>query len=71
MGPVTGQPLPLISNGGTSILINCIYFGIIISVTRYIQDQQLIKQKVAEAKEESLEKDNKQSKEIDIIEETK
>jgi cell division protein FtsW len=71
LGPVTGQPLPLISNGGTSILINCIYFGIIISVTRYIQDQQLIKQKVAEAKEESLEKDNKQSKEIDIIEETK
>lgn len=40
LGPVTGQPLPLVSRGGTSILVNCVYFGIIISVTRYIQHQQ-------------------------------
>jgi cell division protein FtsW len=33
--PVTGQPLPLISRGGTSILINCIYIGIILSVSRF------------------------------------
>ncbi len=33
--PVTGQPLPLISRGGTSIIINCIYIGIILSVSRY------------------------------------
>jgi cell division protein FtsW len=33
--PVTGQPLPLISRGGTSTLITCIYFGIILSVSRY------------------------------------
>lgn len=33
--PVTGQPLPLISRGGTSILITSIYFGLILSVTRY------------------------------------
>ena len=32
--PLTGQPLPLISRGGTSIMINSIYFGIIIAVTR-------------------------------------
>ncbi len=38
--PVTGQPLPLISNGGTSIIVNCIYFGLIILVTRYIQQQK-------------------------------
>ena len=25
--PVTGQPLPLISKGGTSTLINCVYMG--------------------------------------------
>lgn len=37
LGPVTGQPLPLISRGGTSILITCIYFGIIFGVTRQIQ----------------------------------
>lgn len=33
--PVTGQPLPLISRGGTSTLLTCIYFGIILSVSRF------------------------------------
>lgn len=32
--PVTGQPLPLISKGGTSTMINCAYIGIILSVSR-------------------------------------
>ena len=35
--PVTGQPLPLISRGGTSILITCIYFGIILGITRQVK----------------------------------
>ena len=35
LAPVTGQPLPLISKGGTSTLINCVYIGIILSVSRY------------------------------------
>lgn len=34
MAPVTGQPLPLISKGGTSTVINCIYIGVILSVSR-------------------------------------
>lgn len=38
--PVTGQPLPLISRGGTSILITCIYFGIILGITRQISNNQ-------------------------------
>lgn len=33
-GPVTGQPLPLISKGGTSSVINCIYIGVILSISR-------------------------------------
>ena len=33
--PVTGQPLPLISRGGTSTLITCAYVGMILSVSRY------------------------------------
>ena len=37
--PVTGQPLPLISRGGTSILITCIYFGIILGITRQIKEE--------------------------------
>lgn len=32
--PVTGQPLPLVSKGGTSTIMNCIYIGMILSVSR-------------------------------------
>ena len=39
--PVTGQPLPLISKGGTSILSNCIYMGMILSVSRSIEKEQV------------------------------
>ncbi len=34
IAPVTGQPLPLISKGGTSTIINCSYIGAILSVSR-------------------------------------
>ncbi len=34
IAPVTGQPLPLISRGGTSTIINCLYVGIILSISR-------------------------------------
>ena len=34
--PVTGQPLPLISMGGTSILFTCISFGIILNISRTV-----------------------------------
>jgi cell division protein FtsW len=47
--PVTGQPLPLISKGGTSTLINCAYIGIILSVSRYVEAK-----KQQEALENSL-----------------
>lgn len=33
--PVTGQPMPLVSRGGTSTVISCIYFGIILSISRF------------------------------------
>ena len=33
--PVTGQPLPLISRGGTSTVLTCCYFGIILSISRF------------------------------------
>lgn len=32
--PVTGQTLPLISSGGTSIWMTCVSIGIILSVTK-------------------------------------
>lgn len=34
LAPVTGQPLPLISKGGTSTIINCAYIGVILSISR-------------------------------------
>lgn len=70
--PVTGQPLPLISRGGTSILVNCIYFGIIISVTKYIQQQKLAKEMAAKAVVEPVESqkvDNPVIEDTEIVEE--
>ena len=43
--PVTGQPLPLISKGGTSTLINCAYIGMILSISRHVnelKEQQML-----------------------------
>jgi cell division protein FtsW len=33
--PVTGQPLPLISRGGTSTVLTCVYIGIILSISHH------------------------------------
>ncbi|HVA98979.1 MAG TPA: FtsW/RodA/SpoVE family cell cycle protein [Bacteroidia bacterium] len=38
--PVTGQPLPLISMGGTSIWFTSIAIGIILSVSREVENEQ-------------------------------
>jgi cell division protein FtsW len=35
--PVTGLTLPLVSMGGTSLLFTCIAFGMILSVSKYIE----------------------------------
>jgi len=37
--PVTGQPLPMISRGGTSILVTSVYFGIMLGITRQIKEE--------------------------------
>ncbi len=39
--PVTGVPLPLVSMGGTSILFTSIAFGIILSVSKDVEDYKL------------------------------
>lgn len=38
--PVTGQPLPMISKGGTSTLINSAYIGLILAVSRYVDEKE-------------------------------
>jgi cell division protein FtsW len=38
--PVTGQTLPLISSGGTSIWMTCLAFGIILSVSAQREEKK-------------------------------
>ena len=52
LGPVTGQPLPLISRGGTSVLITSVYFGIMMGVSR---EQITLRQREQKTIEESRE----------------
>jgi cell division protein FtsW len=48
--PVTGQTLPLISSGGSSIWMTCIALGIIISVTK--KDEEILEEKAEKEKRE-------------------
>ena len=54
--PITGQTLPMISRGGTSIITTSIYLGIILSVSRHVQ-----KQEEEEDEEEEQEQEQKNS----------
>ena len=53
--PVTGQPLPLISKGGTSTVINCVYLGIILSVSRSAKKKRSGEADKVEAENENSE----------------
>ncbi|MBD0724063.1 cell division protein FtsW [Flavobacterium sp. L1I52] len=53
--PVTGQTLPLISSGGTSIWMTCISLGIIIGVTKKEEEIEQ-EQKEAARREEALQR---------------
>ena len=35
--PVTGLTLPLISMGGTSVVFTCINFGMLLSVSKFVE----------------------------------
>jgi cell division protein FtsW len=58
LGPITGQPLPLISMGGTSMVFTGLALGIVLSVSRGEQDQAWEQQSNPEVKEKA-EKENK------------
>jgi len=40
--PVTGQTLPMVSKGGSSILAMCLYFGIMINISRNAQKKPVL-----------------------------
>ncbi len=48
LGPITGQPLPLISMGGTAMVFTGLSVGIILSVSRGEQDQNWGKQTISD-----------------------
>lgn len=52
--PITGQPLPLISKGGSSSVINCIMLGMVLSVS-YFTELDLAKKGAATKAAEKLE----------------
>jgi cell division protein FtsW len=54
--PVTGLTLPLISMGGSSILITCISLGVILSVSKFVEQAQ--KEKIALQEIEELNESN-------------
>jgi cell division protein FtsW len=56
LGPVTGVPLPLVSMGGTSILFTSVAFGIILSVSRDIEEK---KENEKKSKEGNTNKEDK------------
>ena len=39
--PTTGQPMPLVSWGGTSLLFTCLSLGMMLAVTRVVQQDPL------------------------------
>ncbi len=51
LGPITGQPLPMMSMGGTSLLFTGISLGIILSVSR----GDIVEDDIEEVKEEQIE----------------
>ena len=53
--PVTGQPLPFVSMGGTSLMATGIILGMILSVTRQMEDEAMNKEQEIQAMTEATE----------------
>ncbi len=54
LGPVTGQPLPLISDGTTSIFICCIYFGCMMAVSLEQKEKKALQEQAIHESEETV-----------------
>lgn len=53
--PVTGQPLPMVSMGGTSLMATGLILGMILSVTRSMEDDEMNKEQEIQALTETTE----------------
>ncbi len=54
LGPVTGVPLPLVSMGGTSMLFTSMAFGIILSVSRDVEEKKREKEGLSGSEEKVI-----------------
>jgi len=45
LGPVTGQPLPLVSTGGTSLLVSGFAMGVLLNASAKINQEEILKRK--------------------------
>ncbi len=54
LGPVTGVPLPLVSMGGTSMLFTSVAFGIILSVSRDVEEKKREKEGLSDDNEKVI-----------------
>lgn len=61
--PVTGQPLPFVSMGGTSLMATGIIIGMILSVTRSMEEENLSKEQEIEAIVEPIDTSHEQESE--------
>lgn len=52
--PTTGQPLPMVSFGGTSLWITCMSFGIILSVSRHIKSKEELEKETKKVSDEII-----------------
>lgn len=64
--PVTGQPLPLISKGGSSILITCAFIGIILSVSRFENPRGILQEEEFDEEFEEEKRLNNEEGQTDI-----
>lgn len=52
IGPVTGQPLPLISRGGSSIISTCIMLGIVLNISASLKEENTAKEVIETSEEQ-------------------
>ncbi len=63
--PVTGQPLPIISRGGTSILTTSCYFGIILALSRTVSEDKPVIEKAKPSSSKKAQSEEKKPKSAD------
>jgi len=64
--PVTGQPLPLVSRGGSSIITTCVFIGIILSVSRFENPRGVLQEETIEEEFEEERRLTNEEEQLDV-----